>query len=80
MDNQYNFDDIARLPAPSDNVAIATRRLEANSEIRCDGEQFELSHYHSGGASVCYQAHSGGGTAAFLGVAVRFRNLADSTG
>ena len=44
MDNQYNFDDIARLPAPSDNVAIATRRLEANSEIRCDGEQFELSH------------------------------------
>ena len=44
MDHQYNFDSIARLPAPSDNVAIATRRLEANSEIRRDGEKFALSH------------------------------------
>ena len=44
MDNQYNFYDIARLPAPSDNVAIVTRRLEANSEICFDGETFELSH------------------------------------
>ncbi len=44
MDNQYNFDDIARLPAPSDNVAIATCRLEANSEIDCNGESFKLSH------------------------------------
>ena len=31
-------------PAPSDNVAIVTRRLEANSEICFDGETFELSH------------------------------------
>ena len=44
MDHQYSFDSIARLPAPSDNVAIATRRLEANSEIRRDGEKFALSH------------------------------------
>lgn len=44
MENQYNFDDIARLPAPSDNVAIATCRLEANSEINCNGESFKLSH------------------------------------
>ena len=44
MENQYNFDDIARLPAPSDNVAIATCRLEANSEIDCNGESFKLSH------------------------------------
>ena len=43
MDSQHNFNDIARLPAPSDNVAIATRRLEANSEICFDGETFELS-------------------------------------
>ncbi len=44
MENQYNFDDIARLPAPSDNVAIATCRLEASSEIDCNGESFKLSH------------------------------------
>ena len=44
MENQYNFDDIARLPAPSDNVAIATCRLEANSEIDCNGESFKLSN------------------------------------
>ena len=44
MNVQHNFNDIARLPAPSDNVAIATRRLEANSEIRRDGEKFALSH------------------------------------
>ncbi|MDE0502506.1 MAG: altronate hydrolase, partial [Candidatus Poribacteria bacterium] len=44
MDNQYNFNDIARLPAPSDNVAIAACRLEANSELDCNGESFKLSH------------------------------------
>ncbi|MDE0504380.1 MAG: altronate hydrolase, partial [Candidatus Poribacteria bacterium] len=44
MNERYNFNDIARLPAPSDNVAIATCRLEANSVICFDGESFELSH------------------------------------
>ena len=44
MNNQYNFNDIARLPASSDNVAIATRRLETNAEIDCSGELLTLSH------------------------------------
>ena len=44
MNERYNFNDIARLPAPSDNVAIATCRLEANSELDHNGESFKLSH------------------------------------
>ena len=39
-----DFADCARFPAPGDNVAIATRRLEAGSAIRHDGETFPLSH------------------------------------
>jgi len=44
MDNQYDFNDIGRLPAPGDNVAIATRQLDVDSQIRYDGERFTLSH------------------------------------
>ena len=44
MNERYNFNDIARLPAPSDNVAIATYRLEANSGLNFNGEYFKLSH------------------------------------
>lgn len=40
----FSFDEVARLPAKGDNVAIATRRLEAGTTIRRDGEQFQLSH------------------------------------
>ena len=41
---KYNFNEIARLPSPTDNVAIATRTIEAGSEIRGEGERFTLSH------------------------------------
>lgn len=40
----YNFGDIARLPSPADNVAIATRTIEEGSEINGDGESYTLSH------------------------------------
>ena len=36
--------NIARLPAPGDNVAIATQTLAAGTLIRYDGQQFQLSH------------------------------------
>ena len=36
------FDAIGRLPAPDDNVAIATRRLEAGTEIALGGNRFVL--------------------------------------
>ena len=38
------FHEIGRLPAPADNVAIATRRLEAGLEIELDDRTFSLSH------------------------------------
>jgi len=41
---QYDFSSVARLPAPDDNVAIATQRLESGSQIQYDGFQFSLSH------------------------------------
>ena len=32
------------LPSPADNVAIATRTIDAGSEINCEGERYTLSH------------------------------------
>ena len=40
----YNFTAVARLPAPGDNVAIATQTLEGGARIHHNGQQFELSH------------------------------------
>lgn len=40
----YDFTEVARLPSPDDNVAIATQRLDEGTEIRYDGTQFRLSH------------------------------------
>jgi altronate dehydratase len=38
------FCRVGRLPAPGDNVAIATRRLEAGTEVERDGSRFTMSH------------------------------------
>ena len=40
----YDFTSVARLPAPDDNVAIATQTLESGTRIRHNGQQFQLSH------------------------------------
>ena len=40
----YHFEEIAMLPSPADNVAIATRTIDAGSEINCEGERYTLSH------------------------------------
>ena len=40
----YDFTDVARLPSPDDNVAIATQTLESGTRIRYNGHQFQLSH------------------------------------
>ena len=44
MADVYDFHEVARLPAPGDNVAIASRRLEAGSEVVSGSERFRLSH------------------------------------
>ena len=41
---EIDFDAVARLPAPNDNVAIATQTLEGGTRIRHGGQQFQLSH------------------------------------
>ena len=44
MPDRFEFDQVARVPAPGDNVAIATRRLEAGTVV-ADGErEFRLAH------------------------------------
>ncbi len=40
----YNFMAVARLPAPDDNVAIATQTLDGGTRIHHNGQEFELSH------------------------------------
>ncbi len=40
----WNFDDVGRVPAPGDNVAIATRRLDTGSRISHEGSEFTVDH------------------------------------
>ena len=40
----HHFLSVARLPAPDDNVAIATQRLDAGTQIQYGDDQFSLSH------------------------------------
>ena len=44
MTHTYDFDEVARLPLPGDNVAIAALRLEAGDRIRRGAETFALAH------------------------------------
>lgn len=40
----YDFTEVARLPSPGDNVAIATQTLESSTHIHNNGQPFQLSH------------------------------------
>ena len=44
MSERIAFDQAARLPADSDNVAIATRRLDAGTEVADGDRAFRISH------------------------------------
>ncbi len=41
---KIDFMTVARLPAPDDNVAIATQTLDGGTHIRHNGQEFQLSH------------------------------------
>ncbi|SVD67277.1 uncharacterized protein METZ01_LOCUS420131, partial [marine metagenome] len=41
---EFPLNEIGRLPEPVDNVAIATRRLEAGTRITTDDRSFSVSH------------------------------------
>jgi altronate dehydratase len=40
----WDFREIGRLPAPGDNVAMATRRLEAGTRVSCGSSEFTIGH------------------------------------
>ncbi|MDQ3497325.1 MAG: UxaA family hydrolase [Actinomycetota bacterium] len=40
----WNFREIGRLPAPGDNVAMATRRVEAGTRVSREGSEFAVGH------------------------------------
>ncbi|MBA3616878.1 MAG: UxaA family hydrolase [Rubrobacteraceae bacterium] len=40
----WDFREIGRLPAPGDNVAMATRRLEAGTRVSREGSEFAIGH------------------------------------
>ena len=44
MSETVSFDGAARIPAPGDNVAIATRRLEAGTTMEHQGRSLLLPH------------------------------------
>jgi altronate dehydratase len=44
MKNTFKFANIARLPLPADNVAIATHRLEAGTMVNYGDQKLRLSH------------------------------------
>ena len=40
----FGFDEVGRLPALGDNVAIATRHLESGTRVSYEGSEFEVPH------------------------------------
>jgi altronate dehydratase len=54
------FDEIGRLPAPEDNVAIATRRIEAGTRVTYEGSEFTVGHTVLEGHRFAVREVSGG--------------------
>lgn len=44
MNASYHFDEVARLPLPGDNVAVATRQLEVGTTINFQGKVLTLDY------------------------------------
>jgi len=44
MNASYQFDEVARLPLPGDNVAVATRKLDAGTHINYRGQALTLDY------------------------------------
>ena len=40
----WDFEEVGRLPAPGDNVAMATRRLDPGTRVSREGSEFEIHH------------------------------------
>ena len=44
MSSPIDFDAVGRLPAPGDNAAIATRRLDPGTVVSLDGQMLQIGH------------------------------------
>ncbi|NEU32065.1 altronate dehydratase [bacterium LRH843] len=44
MNLTFDFDEVARLPLPGDNVAVAIRQLDAGTTIRYQGQELTLDY------------------------------------
>ena len=64
-------DEVARLPLPGDNCAIATRLLGAGTVIHHDGGTFTLDYAVMEGHRFAVKAIAAGERPAFLGHAFR---------
>ena len=42
MSHRFGFEEVAHLPAPADNTAIALRRLEPGDAILLEGSEIKL--------------------------------------
>jgi altronate dehydratase len=56
-----NFDEVAKLPTPGDNAAIATERLEAGTIVERGGSRFRISNTILEGHRFAAEAISPGG-------------------
>ena len=74
------FDEIARLPLPGDNVAIATRTLAAGTQHRAQRPHPDIGFHCLGGAPLRRRADCRGRRAALLGVALCTGDAADRAG
>jgi altronate dehydratase len=61
MAASYTFDEVGRMPEPGDNVAIASRRLEAGSTIRDGKRSYTLPHTVMEGHRFVREPIAGGG-------------------
>ena len=60
MRDRFEFDRVARVPAETDNVAIATRRLEAGTLVADGAGEFRLPHTILEGHRFVRVAHAAG--------------------
>ena len=56
MNAVFSFSEVARLPMPGDNVAIATRRLEAGHGHRLQRPAIRVVPHGDGRPSLCRRA------------------------
>jgi len=59
MFETFHFDQVARIPRPGDNVAIATRRLEAGTQISYKDVSLTLDYTVLEGHRFVIPAHCG---------------------